>query len=69
MKRWSDDWKFYWEREKINNFKDVVVLHWYRRFYNRCLRNLSNNERGAYLKGTMLDEPDLDGWDRKLRKK
>lgn len=69
MRKKKIRWDEYVETPVVN-FKSVVVIGWLRSLYDRLVRRFINDERGAYLKGTILDTPDtLGGWDKKLRRK
>lgn len=62
-------WDEYIETPIFNFRFRVVGVALYRRISTNILR-LIVDERGAYLKGTMLEEPDtLGGWDKNLRRK
>ena len=49
---WSDKWRDYYELPKKEvNFKNLVVVRWYKRFYDSCLHRLINDEHSKNLGG------------------
>lgn len=43
-KQWIDKWELNYEEIKTRDFSSMVVVRWYKRFYDSCIQRLGNDE-------------------------